>query len=616
MRNVINNKCTLFILVLTLSVIAQLFSVPLVFGITISFAPVLYLASIRVFGFRFAVLLTICLSLLTFFLDISNYLIFLSVFEVMIIGGLYTKKGRDLFTWSFAYSFIVFILYVVVVFFFSNNFNDLRVLTNFMILQTVTATIFAALVADMLCDYLPLFSKIKSWFHEQPRLYFGQVISHLLIFSAVFPLLIIFLVNGRDVEQEMYHDYYLHYQQLEERLQQKVAEMESIGTLNNELNEELEKASIQSIVDEWIDTTNQRIYMMDQDQHIWLDTDDTGEKALHLNAVEDGFVKEIHPNGRIWLPSRQQSISNWFKGYYIGETTFLNKRTYLIIPVSSSVVALVHDLSEYLVFALLVLVIALIIGMIVNRILSNSLQRLTQLTSDLPGKMKRQETFYWEATAIDEFSRLGQNIEKVASQLQAMFADAKKKNDLLTARTNQLIESQSKLYRLAHFDTLTDLPNRYSFHTNVTKRIAKQTQSERFVIVFIDLDKFKQVNDSLGHSGGDSLLKVFAERLKQFEEGKPVTFYRLAGDEFVAVMDLSTKLEAQTLCDQLLTVIKQPLIINNTEILLTASIGISFYPDNGKTLDQLLHHADSLMYEEKKRHHDLQEVTRYREEDN
>ncbi|MGP4042008.1 diguanylate cyclase domain-containing protein [Gracilibacillus sp. D59] len=614
MRNVMNRKITLFILILTVSVIAQLYSVSLVFGITISFAPVLYLASIRLFGFRFALLLTICMSLLTQFLHIGNSLVFFSILEILIIGTFYTKKGKDLFTWSFAYSFIIFILYFLLVFLFSDFLDDLSVLTNFMIIQTVAATLFAALVADMLCDYLPVIPKMKNWFQEKNQLYFGQVISHILIFSAVLPLLIIILVNGRELESEMYKEFYLQYQQLEERLQQKVAEMDSIEIQNYELDAELEKARIKSILDEFIGTTNRRIYMLDQGGQLWLYAHNQNDTLPNLDYVEDGFVNQIHPNGFIWLPSKQQTLSDWYHGYYLGETTFINKRAFLIIPITNRVVALAADLTHYLMFALSVLFIALVFGMIVNRILSNSLIRLTQLTSDLPEKMNRQETFYWRDTSIDEFSKLGQNIEKVANQLQTMFTDAKKKNDLLTARTNQLIESESKLYRLAHFDTLTDLPNRYSFHEDVTEMLDAPANLERFGIVFIDLDKFKQVNDTLGHSGGDLLLKVFAKRLKQFQRGQPVTFYRLAGDEFVAVVNLKTEKDVQLFSEQLVEVIRQTIVINKTEIMLTASIGISFYPDHGKTLDKLLHHADSLMYEEKQEHHNSQLLTSYREE--
>ncbi|WP_208589897.1 sensor domain-containing diguanylate cyclase [Gracilibacillus suaedae] len=604
MRNVMSKKIVLFIFILTVSVIAQIYAVPLIFGVALCFAPVLYLAAIRLFGFRFALLLAICMSLLTHFLHIGNSFVFISILEVLIIGGLYTKIGKDLFTWSFAYSIILFIIYFIMEFLFPEVLEGIKSLTNFMILQVITATLFSALVADMLCDYLPLISKFKSWFPTQNQLYFGQVISHILIFSAVFPLLIIILVNARAIENDMYQEYHLQYQQLEERLQRKIAEMDSTDIQNYELDAALEKARIKSILDEFIGTSNKRVLVMDQGDQVWLDTNNENKLSASLD-MEVGFVKEIHSNGFIWLPSNHQTLSDWYNGYYIGDTAFLNKRTWLIIPIRSSVIALATNLIDYLLFVLLVLFIALVFGMLVNRILTNSLSHLTQMTSDLPGKMKRQETFYWKDTAIDEFSKLGQNIEKVANQLQAMFADAKKKNDLLTARTNQLKESESKLYRLAHFDTLTDLPNRYSFHIDLTERLEEQENLDRFAIVFIDLDKFKQVNDTLGHSGGDLLLKLFAKRLKRFERGEPITFYRLAGDEFVAIVNLTTENEVQWLCNQLLEAIKQPLMINKTEITLIASIGISFYPDNGKTSDALLHHADSLMYEEKKRHHEL-----------
>ncbi|WP_035725548.1 diguanylate cyclase domain-containing protein [Gracilibacillus boraciitolerans] len=85
----------------------------------------------------------------------------------------------------------------------------------------------------------------------------------------------------------------------------------------------------------------------------------------------------------------------------------------------------------------------------------------------------------------------------------------------MTARTNKLIESESKLYHLAHYDTLTDLPNRYSFQIDLKEMLESSQAEGKFAIIFIDLDRFKQVNDTLGHSGGDLLLKVL-EKTNRF----------------------------------------------------------------------------------------------------
>ncbi|SHN36025.1 diguanylate cyclase domain-containing protein [Gracilibacillus kekensis] len=603
MRNVFTKKVNLFIITLILTVIAQSLSVPLIFGTSISIAPIIYLASIRIFGIRFSLLLVVSFSFVTYFLHISNTLIFLSIVEVLLIGGLYTKKGKDIFTWSFAYSLVIFLIYFLTLLFFIDSAVLANSITNFLVLQLIIALMFSALIADILCDYAPFIPKFKGWFQKRLRLHFGQIISHILIFSAVFPLLIVILVTSRGLENNMYQEFQNQYDQLEDRLQIKINEMDSAEIQNYELDSELEKAKIKSRLDNYIGFSDKRVYILDQNNDVWLDTKNQSIEDRNLHHIETGYVRDTPYAGYIWLSNNQQTLIDWYQGYYIGETSFLNKRTFLTIPMDNFVEEIILELIDYLIFVLAVVGVSLFFGIIVNRILSKSFIQLTQITSDLPEKMERQESFHWKETNIEEFSRLRENIKKVANQLQSMFVDAKKRNELLTARTNQLIDSEAKLYRLAHYDTLTELPNRYSFHIDLKEILNEKSLKERFAIVFIDLDKFKQVNDTLGHSGGDLLLKVFSKRLIQFEKDYPVCFYRLAGDEFVAIVTLAEEKDVQLLIDHMMEVVNQPLVINRKEMTLTASIGISFYPDNGKTIDDLLHYADSRMYEQKRVRH-------------
>ncbi len=103
---------------------------------------------------------------------------------------------------------------------------------------------------------------------------------------------------------------------------------------------------------------------------------------------------------------------------------------------------------------------------------------------------------------------------------------------------------------------------------------------------------------------GDELLKLFAKRLLLFEEEhRSFHVYRLAGDEFVSTIKKSLKEEVYAVCDELEKVILQPINIKGTSITLSASVGVSFYPVDGRTIDELLHNADTLMYKEKERNH-------------
>ncbi|MBK1641654.1 diguanylate cyclase [Chromatium okenii] len=161
--------------------------------------------------------------------------------------------------------------------------------------------------------------------------------------------------------------------------------------------------------------------------------------------------------------------------------------------------------------------------------------------------------------------------------------------------------AQQRIEQLAYTDALTGLPNR----VRLTERLEfalRLAQRERntFAVLFIDLDRFKQINDSLGHVFGDRVLIEVAQRLvdclRQVD-----TIARLGGDEFVILLHDIDRLGAEQTARRLLTAMAQPLLIDNMKFSLTCSIGIALYPEDGDTLDDLIKNADSAMYHVKER---------------
>jgi diguanylate cyclase (GGDEF)-like protein/PAS domain S-box-containing protein len=160
-------------------------------------------------------------------------------------------------------------------------------------------------------------------------------------------------------------------------------------------------------------------------------------------------------------------------------------------------------------------------------------------------------------------------------------------------------ENRAHIHRLAFFDDLTGLPNRSLLRAQADQAIAQATRNgERLAVLFIDLDRFKQVNDSLGHPAGDALLRVVTERLRETLRGTDI-IGRQSGDEFVVILTQCDSKRATNLADRLLTVLSAPCRIGELTLSPAASIGISLFPDNGRDMDTLLHHADTAMYQAK-----------------
>ena len=166
----------------------------------------------------------------------------------------------------------------------------------------------------------------------------------------------------------------------------------------------------------------------------------------------------------------------------------------------------------------------------------------------------------------------------------------------------RLKESQDKLDYLAHHDPLTGLPNRLLFQDRLLHAIGRAArESQQLAVVFIDLDRFKNVNDTLGHHVGDELLKQVAAALgARLREGD--TLARLGGDEFVVLLEnVSGRFGARQVADKLIGMFEQPFTVAGHELFVTGSIGIALYPDDGVDANLLVRNADVAMYQAKSR---------------
>ena len=162
-------------------------------------------------------------------------------------------------------------------------------------------------------------------------------------------------------------------------------------------------------------------------------------------------------------------------------------------------------------------------------------------------------------------------------------------------------ESEEKLTHLAYYDQLTALANRRLFHERLSLALGRAKRRETHVtVLLLNLDRFKSINESFGYQAGDALLKEVGNRLKESVR-KFETLARLGGDEFAIILDdLKHEQEATVVAQRVLDKLVSPFSVNGQEAIVTGSMGIAFYPENGDTIDQLLKCADSAMYRSKK----------------
>lgn len=165
------------------------------------------------------------------------------------------------------------------------------------------------------------------------------------------------------------------------------------------------------------------------------------------------------------------------------------------------------------------------------------------------------------------------------------------------------VENEKHIEYLAYYDELTDLPNQHFFNKILKEAIDEASKAEELLAVyFIDLNYFKEINDTMGYAFGDKLLKACSIKLKTFLQTD--TFVaRMGGDEFLILKrNIPNKDVAISLAESLITEFKNPIKMDGYDIYTSISIGISVFPDNGKTAQDLIKHADSAMYVIKEAH--------------
>lgn len=229
-------------------------------------------------------------------------------------------------------------------------------------------------------------------------------------------------------------------------------------------------------------------------------------------------------------------------------------------------------------FSFLALIVAWLVSQAVTRPLAQILESVRRFAARDSGGILPLPT-----RRKDEIGQLAKGVEEMQNQIRDQVAT--------------LEENHQAMMHIAHHDALTGLPNRLTFFSNLDEAIAQARQHERkLAVLFVDLDRFKAVNDEHGHKTGDAMLQEVAHRLRHGVRSSD-TAARLAGDEFVVLLNpIYNADEACLVAEKLLRRLNPHLKMENLSLSIEASIGISIFPDHGDTPQALLESADAAMY--------------------
>ncbi|WP_219096869.1 bifunctional diguanylate cyclase/phosphodiesterase [Pseudomonas sp. UMAB-40] len=193
----------------------------------------------------------------------------------------------------------------------------------------------------------------------------------------------------------------------------------------------------------------------------------------------------------------------------------------------------------------------------------------------------------------------------IGSSISAALADKKlqhKECDLQRVNTllGQLDQARLSLQQVAHYDALTNLINRRGFNQIFAEKLLDTAnEGGMLAVMFLDIDHFKRINDSLGHDAGDELLKVLASHIKDSVRSHDDVVARFGGDEFCILIGLHDLEEARNMAQRIMLKMKDPIELAGRSMVMTTSIGISVFPQDGTTCEELLKNADLALYQSK-----------------
>jgi diguanylate cyclase (GGDEF)-like protein/PAS domain S-box-containing protein len=212
-----------------------------------------------------------------------------------------------------------------------------------------------------------------------------------------------------------------------------------------------------------------------------------------------------------------------------------------------------------------------------------------------PQRPREGSIWIYDDITVDHAAR-----DMLESAVAERTVELKAANERLEAEIAERRLAEQRAQHLADHDALTGLPNRRLLEDRLTQALALSTRNRRqTAVVFVDLDRFKAINDTLGHSVGDALLKEIARRLVgQLREGD--TICRIGGDEFVVVLpEVNRSADVVNVAQKLIEQLSAPAVIEGNELSITPSLGISVFPVDGRDAETLIRNADAAMYHAK-----------------
>lgn len=595
-----------YILLLALAFVCLMHPIPFMFGLTLSAAPLFIIVMMGWYSVRsgwLAAFIIYGISCLIGYIDLFSASLQLA--ELLVIGYALHKRYQRIITIDASFWLVLGAPALIVHQLWS--YGELNSLIIYGIQITILSSFVSVYLADLILTYIPL----NMGSHKaRPRKYnFSKLMIHLALSVMLLPFFSFSYVSINSEREQML-------ERIQNQFQNESQQIRRI--MSTRTDTELQALKLGSIL-------QQKLLIEEFQTILHADTelvllDEQGRRLVATFAIPShqstydwrvgGEVTYIDGGLSMWIPDRaydqpllRQSLAYMVHEMVIPMSNQGSLTVITMIPYSTYLDHLISLSQSQLWVIIFIIISMLVLSWIYHHVFFRPLSRLAENTRSIPEKIAQGLGVAWPDSPVKEISDLVDNFRDVSTRLEDMFDEARLTNLQLQEQKERLEASERQLQSIAYYDALTGLPNRHSFTMYTEKLFADYTAADErtpysIAVYFIDIDFFKDINDTYGHDVGDSLLRHIAERLSP-GLGEDSQVFRISGDEFVLVSKLRRTEEAAAIADRLLDKVTQPVVIGEIEIFPTCSIGIALCPAHGETIDDLMKCADTAMYQAK-----------------
>lgn len=568
-------------------------SIELVFGGQLFLGSIFVFIVLKIYGKKETVLISSLLFLIKIILFGFSFEIILLFLEVIFITWRLKNNKENLMIHGLFY-WVLVVVPLTLIWGLITKIEFEMSMTYFITVMQLNGLLNIA-IADSMTNFTSFLYKAL----EQERKHLPGLrvlLFDMMVVSLVIPLLLYLLLTSINVSNLVENDIKERIIDKEETIQIEVNNWSIETQRLFKLNDQVLLSSLAAQFKEE-EAKNWNIIVMDDEGNRLINGEIPFRQVGVLKKVDKEFYQFYEVQNITFLKKYYEWKSSW----YIYSTTLLDNKLIIMTPLENYSSTAMNAFFEYVPFIIIVIFPLLLLVYLFTKLYLKTHFKLIEVTNDLPEKIDKNIEVEWPESNTSEISLFTNHFKEVSLRLREMYDKSKELNKQLTIKSIELEESKEEMKVMAYTDGLTGLPNRLRFN-QVLKSWINDTDSELIGIIFLDLDRFKLINDTLGHDVGDKLLKEAAKRIHSvFSLKESQVVCRVGGDEFVVLIKGESKESIKALVNKCLVELNKEYNLSGEQIHSVGSIGVSLYPQDGLILEDIVKNADTAMYYSKRK---------------